>query len=39
MPATIAIAVAIALRLIQMGVEVLYAVVAPLLARSADGGR
>ena len=39
MPATIAIAVAIALRLIQMGVEVLYAVVMPLIARSADGGR
>jgi hypothetical protein len=39
MPATLAIAVAIALRLIQMGVEVLYAVVAPLIARSADAGR
>ena len=39
MPATIAIAVAVALRLMQMGVEVLYAVVTPLLARSADAGR
>ena len=39
MPATLAIAVAIALRLIQMGVEVLYALVMPLIARSADGGR
>ena len=39
MPATLAIAVAIALRLIQMGVEVLYAVVMPLIARSADAGR
>ena len=39
MPATVAIAVAIALRLFQMGVEVLYAVVMPMIARSADAGR
>lgn len=33
LPGTVAIAVAIAVRLLQMGVEVLYAVVTPLLAR------
>ena len=32
-PATVALAVAVALRLLQMGVEVLYAAVTPLLAR------
>jgi uncharacterized membrane protein YbhN (UPF0104 family) len=33
MPAAVAVAVAIAVRLLQMGVEVLYAVVTPLLAK------
>jgi uncharacterized membrane protein YbhN (UPF0104 family) len=36
MPAAVAVAVAIAVRLLQIGVEVLYAVVTPLLARRVD---
>jgi glycosyltransferase 2 family protein len=35
LPGAVAVAVAIAVRLLQMGVEVLYAVVTPLLARRA----
>jgi uncharacterized membrane protein YbhN (UPF0104 family) len=35
MPAAVAVAVAIAVRVLQMGVEVLFAVVTPLLARRA----
>jgi hypothetical protein len=35
MPTTVAVAVAVAVRLLQMGVEGLYAVVTPLLARRA----
>jgi uncharacterized membrane protein YbhN (UPF0104 family) len=41
LPTAVAVAKAIAVRLLQMGVEVLYAVVAPLIARrpkSAGGG-
>jgi uncharacterized membrane protein YbhN (UPF0104 family) len=37
-PGPVALAVAIALRLIQIGVEVLYALVMPLLARRAAAG-
>jgi glycosyltransferase 2 family protein len=36
-PAAVAVAVAIAVRLLQIGVEVLYAVVMPLLARRGSG--
>jgi uncharacterized membrane protein YbhN (UPF0104 family) len=37
LPGAVAVAVAIAVRILQMGVEVLYAVVTPLLARRAAG--
>jgi hypothetical protein len=33
LPVTVALAVAVAVRLLQMGVEVAYAAVTPLLAR------
>jgi hypothetical protein len=39
LPFTVAVAVAIAVRLLQMGIEVLYAVVMPVLARRAASGR
>ena len=35
LPVTVALAVAVAIRLLQMGVEVAYATVTPLLARRA----
>jgi uncharacterized membrane protein YbhN (UPF0104 family) len=36
LPGYVAVAVAIAIRLLQIGVEILYALVTPLLARGAD---